>query len=161
MTLPLDERLAPLDWSRENCSIRRTLDLLGPPSSMLVLRDALYGTRRFDQFVERLGMSETSVAARLKHLTRAGMLERRQYREPGSRPRDEYVLTQRGEDLAPVLMALLQWGNRYLQDDPAPLHLVDAEGNPVQMTFQREDGSTVAPKELHLRSREDPERTSR
>ncbi|WP_028803963.1 winged helix-turn-helix transcriptional regulator [Streptomyces sp. 142MFCol3.1] len=155
MALTLDGRLTPLDWSPENCSIRRTLDLLGPASSILILREALYGTRRFDRFVERLGMSETSVAARLKQLTQAGVLERKQYREPGSRPREEYVLTQRGEDLLPVLMALMQWGNHYLQDDPAPLHLVDGAGRPVHLVFQREDGATVAAEDLHLRSAQD------
>ncbi|WP_405771776.1 helix-turn-helix transcriptional regulator [Actinacidiphila glaucinigra] len=155
MTLTLDGRLAPLNWSPENCSIRRTLDLLGPASSILILREALYGTRRFDQFAERLGMSETSIAARLKQLTQAGVLERQQYREPGSRPRDEYVLTQRGEDLAPTLLALMQWGDCYLQEGPAPLHLVDAAGEPVRVAFQRADGTTVAPEELHLRSAQD------
>lgn len=80
---------------------------------MLLMREASYGTTRFDDLAARVGISDAVTAARLRDLVDAGLLERRPYREPGQRTRHEYVLTASGEDLLPVLVALAEWGRRH------------------------------------------------
>jgi DNA-binding HxlR family transcriptional regulator len=101
-------------WRADSCSMAATLGAVGTRGSMLCLREAFYGVRRFDEFVSRVGLSEAVVAARLKELVEAGLLAREPYREPGQRVREEYVLTERGHDLLPALVALMQWGDRWL-----------------------------------------------
>jgi DNA-binding HxlR family transcriptional regulator len=112
-------------WRVENCSIAMTMEIIGTRSSMLILREALYGTTRFDDFVRRTKGTDAIVSARLKQLTDIGLFEKRPYQEEGKRRRYEYVLTPKGTDLMPAVFALMQWGNRYLQsDDGGPLRLV-------------------------------------
>jgi DNA-binding HxlR family transcriptional regulator len=112
-------------WRVENCPIAMTMEIIGTRSSMLVLREALYGTTRFDDFVRRTKGTDAIVAARLKHLTDLDLFEKRPYQEEGKRTRYEYVLTQKGADLMPAVFALMQWGNRYLQPEGGgPLRLV-------------------------------------
>ena len=106
----------PNAYSAENCSIRRTLDVVGEKWTLLVLRDAFHGVRRFDDFHRRIGCARNLLAARLATLVEHGILERHGYREPGSRPRSEYRLTDKGRELLPALVALLQWGDRWTAD---------------------------------------------
>ncbi len=101
-------------WSADGCTMAASLSAVGTRGSMMCLREAFYGVRRFEEFVARVGLSEAVVAARLKDLVAAGLLARRPYREPGQRVRDEYVLTEAGHDLLPALVALMQWGDRWL-----------------------------------------------
>lgn len=125
MSVKLNDALEDRTWRVENCSIAMTMDIIGTRSSMLILREALYGTTRFDDFVRRTKGTDAIVAARLKQLTEIGLFEKRPYREEGKRRRYEYVLTPKGSDLMPAVFALMQWGNRYLQpDDGGPLRLV-------------------------------------
>ncbi|MEU6034766.1 helix-turn-helix domain-containing protein [Actinomadura sp. NPDC047616] len=107
-------------WSMQNCPVARTLSALGPPSAVLVLSEAYFGTSRFGDFVRNLGMTESAVTARLQHLVKAGLLSRKPYREPGQRTRYEYHLTQMGLDLAPTLVSLMEWGERYLPHEEGP-----------------------------------------
>ena len=80
----------------------------------MLLREATYGTARFDDFVRRTGLTESVTAAQLRELVQGGLLEKRPYREPGQRERQEYVLTEAGEDAVPVLIALAAWGDKHL-----------------------------------------------
>ncbi len=80
---------------------------------MLIMREAYYGTTRFDDFARRVGIAESIAAARLRDLVDAGLLDRRPYQEPGQRTRYEYVLTEAGEDLLPVVVALGRWGAKH------------------------------------------------
>ena len=105
-----------LDYSAENCSIRRTLDIVGEKWALLVLREAFYGVRRFDDFHRAIGCARNILAARLATLVEHRILERHGYREAGSRPRSEYRLTGKGRELFPTLVALLQWGDRWTAD---------------------------------------------
>lgn len=109
-----------LDYSAENCSIARTLGLVGEKWSLLILREALYGVRRFDDFARVLGCPRDVLSARLKRLVAAGVLRTVPYREPGHRPRLEYHLTAKGLDLQPALLALMEWGDRWAADDDGP-----------------------------------------
>ena len=98
----------------QTCSIARALGEVGDRWTLLVLREAFLRTRRFADFVERTGAARNLVADRLGKLVEAGILERRLYQE---RPeRHEYRLSEKGRDLYPVMMALLRWGDRWLDD---------------------------------------------
>ncbi|MGE2716534.1 winged helix-turn-helix transcriptional regulator [Mycolicibacterium litorale] len=111
---PLTDRDA---WSAVGqCPIEKTMSLLGTKTAMLLMREAFYGTTRFDDFWRRVGVTKAAAAARLSELVDAGLLERRPYQEPGQRRRDEYVLTDAGRDFMPVVWALFEWGRRHVDD---------------------------------------------
>jgi len=113
----LDERL---DYTAENCSIARTLEIVGERWTLLLLREAFYGMRRFDDFIRALGCPRTVLSARLGKLVEAGLMRREEYREPGMRTRSEYRLTRQGVELFPILVALLQWGDHWMGDPQGP-----------------------------------------
>src|SRR6059058_4799165 len=96
-TLALTGRLEPRDrWSADRCTVARALDVVSTRSAFLILREAFYGTTRFDDFAERVGISEPVAAARLRELVDEGLLEREDYRDPGQRTRQRYKLTEKG-----------------------------------------------------------------
>jgi DNA-binding HxlR family transcriptional regulator len=100
----------------DNCPIARTLDRVGDWWSLLIVREAHRGARRFEEFRENLDISDNTLSRRLQTLVEHGVLERRPYQE---RPlREEYVLTDRGRDLDPVLEALYAWGEKWTEADP-------------------------------------------
>jgi DNA-binding HxlR family transcriptional regulator len=101
-------------------SIRRTLEVVGEKWTLLVLREAFYGVRRFDDFQRAIGCARNILAARLATLVEHDILERHGYQEPGSRPRAEYRLTDKGRELFPALVGLLQWGDRWTADAAGP-----------------------------------------
>jgi DNA-binding HxlR family transcriptional regulator len=114
-TIRLTGRLDPRQgWVAANCPIDRALGVVGTRSALLLMREAFYGTTRFADFAERVGISEPVAAERLRELVEQGLIEREPYREPGQRTRMQYRLTQRGAELFPVLVALMQWGDRWL-----------------------------------------------
>jgi DNA-binding HxlR family transcriptional regulator len=115
-------------WSiGDACSMSKVLELLSTKTAFQVVRELFFGTTRFDDFVERIESSAPAASRALKQLESARIVTRTPYQEPGSRARDEYRLTEAGEDLLPVFMALTQWGDAHLQNGPAPLSFVDAE----------------------------------
>ena len=88
---------------------------------MLIMREASYGTTRFDDFARRVGITKAAASTRLSELVDAGLLTKRPYRDPGQRSRDEYVLTDAGTDFMPVVWAMFEWGRKHLNDtDAAP-----------------------------------------
>lgn len=99
------------DYATQDCSIARTLEIVGERWTLLVIRDAFYGVRRYNDFLVHLGIPRAVLAARLQTLTDAGIFEKRRYQQ--APPRDEYVLTDRGIDLWPVMRSLGSWGNAY------------------------------------------------
>jgi DNA-binding HxlR family transcriptional regulator len=122
-----------LDYGTANCSLRRTLDLVGEKWTLQIIRDAANGVRRFDDLHRHVGASASVLSDRLRTLVEHGVLETRTYREPGRRTRREYRLTDRGWALLPALVALMQWGDEYL---------ADADGPPLQVRH-RECGHDV------------------
>jgi DNA-binding HxlR family transcriptional regulator len=95
----------------QRCSIARTLEVIGERWTILIVRDAFRGVRRFDDFQRSLGVARNVLQTRLQRLVEAGVLDRRRYQE---RPeRFEYVLTEAGRDLWPIVVALLGWGDRH------------------------------------------------
>lgn len=111
-------------FSSMACPIARSLERVGEWWSILILRDAFAGLTRFDEFQKNLGIAPNMLTRRLKALADAGLLERRRYSE---RPaRYEYLLTERGRDFRPVLVALLAWGNRHFAPEGESIVVVDA-----------------------------------
>jgi len=99
------------ELAHENCSIARTLAVLGERWTLLVLRQSFLGVKRFDDFQTGMGVARNTLTDRLNRLVAEGVLERRLYQEHP--PRHEYRLTEKGRDLYPVLVTLMQWGDRY------------------------------------------------
>src|ERR1700691_6353932 len=100
------------------CSIARTLDLVGEKGGVLRVGEVFLGDHRFDEMVRRTGAPRDTLAARLRTLVAAGILERRQYCEHPAR--FEYHLTDAGRDLYPVILTLMRWGDQYLAGDDGP-----------------------------------------
>jgi DNA-binding HxlR family transcriptional regulator len=109
-----------LDWSAENCTIGRTMEILGERWTVVVLREIFSGLRRFDEMRERTGIPRQVLTNRLSTLVEQGILRRVPYQEPGHRVRHEYRLTDKGLDLYPILVAVREWGDRYLADPEGP-----------------------------------------
>ena len=146
MPMKLDPSLADRSrWQATRCSIDKAMRAIGTRSAVLLLREAFYGTTRFDDFAARVGITEAVAAARLKELTEMGVLAKQPYREPGQRTRYEYVLTDMGRDLLPLVMALMEWGDKYLQHDGGPLAVVDdGNGSPGRVRLQNGEGEDVS-----------------
>jgi DNA-binding HxlR family transcriptional regulator len=104
-------RIDPLDLPGRPCSVAAALELVGDRWSMLAVREVMFGNHRFSQIARNTGAPRDRLAARLKVLVEAGVLERRQYQD--SPPRSDYHLTQAGRALSPVLQALRQWGDTW------------------------------------------------
>jgi DNA-binding HxlR family transcriptional regulator len=139
-------------WSAVGeCPIERTIALVGTRSALLILREAYYGTTRFDDFCRRVGITKAAAAARLDDLVDAGLLTRRPYQDPGQRTRDEYVLTAAGTDFMPVVWALFQWGQQHLPN-PVALRLAHEHcDEDVAVEMRCNAGHLVRPDELALR----------
>lgn len=152
MPMKLDGPLADRDsWRATRCSIDRALTVVGTRSAMLLMREAFYGTTRFHDFANRVGITDAATASRLKELVETGVLETRPYREAGQRTRHEYRLTDMGEALLPALLALMQWSDKYLQDDGGPLRVVENDtGSPVRVRVCAPNGSDVSLDNLHV-----------
>ncbi|WP_039905910.1 winged helix-turn-helix transcriptional regulator, partial [Micromonospora lupini] len=136
---------AALDWSVENCTIARAMEILGERWTMVVLREVFSGVRRFDDMRVRTGIPRQVLTNRLAVLVERGVLRREPYREPGSRLRHEYRLTEKGLALWPVLVAVLGWGDRYLADAEGSALSVGHRdcGAPVRVELRCADGHTV------------------
>lgn len=114
------------ELDQQPCSLARTLSVVGDRWTLLVLRESFLGTRRFDDFQERLGVTRHVLADRLKTLVAAGVLNKEAYQQ---RPlREEYRLSAKGLDLYPVIVSLVDWGDRYMSGP---------EGAPIQRTHKR------------------------
>ena len=137
---------------RNLCPIGNAMDVVGTRSAMLIMREAYYGTTRFDDFFEQVGITEAVAATRLRKLTDEGLLERTPYREPGQRTRYEYQLTDKGRDLIPVVIALYEWGTKYTKTGRrAPARITHAKcAAPVHVEMRCDDGHEVPLTELSV-----------
>ena len=137
---------AALDWSIDTCTIGRAMDILGEKWTVVVLREVFNGVRRFDDMRVRNGIPRQVLTNRLARLVEAGVLRREPYREPGSRVRHEYRLTEKGFDLYPVMIAVSEWGNRYLSDPQGPpLAFAHRDcGAPIHTELHCAEGHRVA-----------------
>ncbi|MGO9188375.1 MAG: winged helix-turn-helix transcriptional regulator [Streptosporangiaceae bacterium] len=124
-----------LDYDTANCAIGAAVGILGERPTFLVLREAFNGVRRFDDMQRRTGMPRQVLSQRLARLVAEGLLRKVRYQESGQRSRDEYRLTDKGLDLYPVLVALMEWGDRYASGADGPPVLLRHRdcGEPVRL----------------------------
>ncbi|MEU7481935.1 helix-turn-helix domain-containing protein [Lentzea sp. NPDC042327] len=107
-------------WRLDPDSVQRALDVLVPRSAGQIVREAFYGTRRFDDFLRHTGMTRGVLSARLRELTAQDILTKVAYHDAGSRGRHEYRLTGKGRDLAAAIISLLTWADRWLPSPDGP-----------------------------------------
>ena len=145
MTLLL--KSAPMkykSYEHMNCSVAQSLHILGERWTLLIIRDAMFGAKRFVQFERSLGIARNMLSARLNRLVAEGLMEKRTAVETHH---PEYVLTQAGRDLEPVLLAITHWGDKYRPNPKGarlifkdretgvpiqPMHAITADGKPVE-----------------------------
>jgi DNA-binding HxlR family transcriptional regulator len=152
-TLRMTGSLDPRDgWSAgAECTIAKSVELLSTRSAFLLMREAFYGATRFEEFVRRAELTEATASARLRELVERGLLELEPYQEPGQRTRQRYLLTEKGADLFPVIVGLMQWGNRWLSDTGGPAELRHRGcGAVVHAELRCEQGHAVELADLDL-----------
>jgi len=134
------------------CHLAKAIDTIGDRWSLLILRSSLFGVRRFDDYQKELGIPRTVLSGRLSKLVKAGVMARQSYKEDGKRARPEYVLTEAGEGLRPVLMALTQWGDDWLSDGATPpISFTHAKSRQtVRPAFVDEDGKETKMSEMRV-----------
>ena len=139
-------------YESQDCSAARALELVGERWSLLILRDAMFGNlTRFSQFQRSLGLATNILAKRLEHFVSAGLMERRQ---PGaSGEQAEYLLTSKGLELKPVIIALTEWGDKWVQPGPVEFQN-ESDGQPVELQLRRVgDDTPVAISDIVARRR--------
>ncbi|BBO36053.1 winged helix-turn-helix transcriptional regulator [Lacipirellula parvula] len=138
------------DLSNEVCPVARSLEQVGEWWSMLILRDALAGLTRFDEFEKSLSIAPNMLSRRLAAMVESNILEKRKYCDRP--PRYEYVPTQRGRDFQPVLWALLAWGNKHCTEAGKGIHIVNIKTGAVAdpVLVDRKSGKLLSDQEYHL-----------
>jgi DNA-binding HxlR family transcriptional regulator len=129
-----------------DCSIARSLGVLGERWTFLILREAFLGATKFAEFRDRLGVAPDVLSDRLSTLVEYGVMEREPYQEPGARPRFAYRLTPAGTELRVVLSALQQWGDKYLPrpEGPSVLRRIRGTDLPVHVGYVDDQGDEIA-----------------
>lgn len=144
--------MLPRTYAGEVCSVARTLELIGDRWTLLVVRDAFLGVKRFDDFQAHLGVSRNVLADRLGRLLDDGILERHRYQE---RPeRFEYRLGEKGLDLWPTVISLLKWGDKHLAGEHGPPRLVvhrDCGGEVTERLDCDRCGRRLGPRDVESR----------
>lgn len=141
--------MARTNFARMRCPVARSMEVLGERWAILVLREAFYGTTRFDDFERNLGIAPNILSARLSKLVAHGLLARR----PVAGGRHEYVLTEKSRDFFSVYVALKRWGDRWMGDAEGPLVLLEEieSGRPVMAPpLLRADGQPLAPEDVRV-----------
>ena len=134
------------DYQGQDCSIARALEIVGERWSLLIIRDAFLGLRRFEQFQESLGIARNVLTDRLNRLVEEGIVERVRYSE---RPeRYEYRLTRKGRELEIALIGLRQWGDKYVSEKPPRLLRRKADRKPVVAALVPKGAPVLRPEEV-------------
>ncbi|KCZ55445.1 hypothetical protein HY29_12030 [Hyphomonas beringensis] len=134
----------------ESCNLAKAIDIIGDRWTLLILRAALYGVRRFDDFQAELSCPRTVLSGRLKNLVEAGLLTKRSYKSPGKRARPEYTLSSMGLSLRPILIGLTQWGDAWLgQGETPPISFTKAGSkSAIRAAFVDLEGREVRPDQI-------------
>jgi DNA-binding HxlR family transcriptional regulator len=132
-----------------DCNLARSFELIGDRWMLLILRSAMYGVRRFDDFQAELDVPRSVLSARLAALVDAGIMERREYREEGQRARIEYPLTKMGQDLGLPFFAMTAWGDKWLAEGEPHFGLQSrANGQRLKVMLVDERGKPVKPQDI-------------
>lgn len=139
-------------YDNQDCSAARTLELVGERWSLLILRDAMFrGFTRFSQFEKSLGIATNILTRRLDGFVAAGLMKRRRPKASGEQA--EYLLTEKGLELKPVIIALTEWGDKWLRPGPVVFRN-ESDGRRVELQLRRAgDGARVAVGEVVARRR--------
>ena len=134
-----------MDYDSANCAIGAAVDIIGERPTFLVLREAFNGVRRFDDMRRRTGMPRQVLSDRLARLVREDLLRKVPYQDAGQRTRHEYRLTSKGLDLYPVLVALMEWGDRHALGSAGPQVMLRHRdcGEPVRLQLSCQAGHTL------------------
>ena len=133
------------------CSLARTVDVLGDSWTLLILRDAMQGLTRFDEFQRSLNVARNTLSDRLGRLVEAGVMTKRFYQD--NPPRYEYLLTEKGRDFFPVLAGMLAWGDKWLDDGagaPVVMHHHEPDHKIVPRLVCAECGEPVVPSDIQF-----------
>ncbi|MGM8932887.1 winged helix-turn-helix transcriptional regulator [Salinicola halophyticus] len=132
------------------CPVARALECVGDSWTLLILRDAMQGARRFDEFQRGLGIASSMLTRRLDRMIASELLERRCYQQHP--PRHEYHLTAKGHDLAPVILMLYRWGERHLPIEANGFYLIDRRSQqPVDpIVYDRLQQRPLAPGDVRM-----------
>lgn len=144
-------------YSDMNCSVAQSLDVVGDPWTLLVVRDVMFGFRRFNDIQQRLGIARNTLTDRLTTLVDHGVLTRIAYQD--NPERFEYRLTPKGRALSPIIVTLMQWGDEWSELPEPPVHLIDRDsgrtldpvlvdrpsGRPLEELRVQAVGATVRP----------------
>lgn len=137
------------------CPVAQTLERIGEWWTLLIVREAFLGRRRFGEFQQHLGIARNVLSARLRKLVAEGILERRASPDDGREV--EYRLTEKGRDLMPVLLALAQWGERWIYADRSPLRYRNRRTKSalVRLAARDADGIELAPRDIEIVARDE------
>jgi DNA-binding HxlR family transcriptional regulator len=134
------------DLSELNCSLARTLDVVGDWWTLLIIRDAFLGVRRFGDFQKGLGIAKNILATRLERLVDSGIMTR-----GGAEARPAYQLSERGNELLPAMVALMQWGDKWVSHNSPPVAVTDDKGRAVAAVKLKSAGGDVGVKTVRFR----------
>lgn len=139
--------------NRKACPVGKALQELGEKWVLLLLRELFYGFHRFEDFQQNLDISRSVLASKLSKMVEDGLVEKRLYQRESERPRHAYYLTKKGKDLFKIIVAMSEWGNRYLvEEGEETIVFVDADsGNKVQLSYTDEQFQPVQPKKVVLK----------
>ncbi|MCW9035248.1 MAG: helix-turn-helix transcriptional regulator [Rhodospirillales bacterium] len=131
--------------TKENCSVAGAMAVLGDKWTLLILRDAINGVSKFDDFQEHLGAPRAMLSKRLDLLEKEGIMEKHPYQVPGERQRFEYKLTPKGWDLQHIMIALMEWGDKHITEPQLrPVELVERDsGEPVRLQLVRKSDNQL------------------
>ena len=144
--------MVPTDFSTMPCPIARSMAMLGERWAILLMREAYYGSSRFDEFEKNLGIAPNILSARLKTMVEHGLLDK--VPAPGGGARHVYVLTEMGRDFFPVFVTLKDWADRWLADPKGPLTVLEdkREGKEILAgKLTRDDGSAITVDDLRVK----------
>ena len=133
------------EFNSQNCPIHRSVREVGDYWMMLIIREAFMGKKRFAEFQTTLNVSKSVLTRKMKALVEKGILEKVAYQEPNQRKRFEYHLTQKGRDLNVIIIALMEWGNKYLVDEDGDrMKMIDRENqSDVTLGFLNQAGEIL------------------
>jgi DNA-binding HxlR family transcriptional regulator len=147
VTAPPTVRRSPV--AARHCNLARSFELIGDRWTLLILRSALYGVRRFDDFQADLEIPRSVLSHRLAGLVESGIMEKREYREEGQRTRVEYALTKMGSALGLPFIAMTEWGDKWLGDGRSPFTLRSkANGQRLRVALVDERGRPGKPSDI-------------
>ena len=141
------------DIDKQTCSVARALSVVGERWTMLIIRDAFLGTRRFEEFQKRLGIARNILTARLKNLCANEILDRVPVKEGAKR--HEYILTRKGKDMMPLLVSLTQWGDKWVfGEGKEPVIFQDREHNePIsRIQVYSAKGEVLRPRDIRVKA---------